>query len=83
MQPFFVMYKLLNKLFGWDYIIWSNFADSGVARVRVDREGVVWYWRYRSTKVADVIKYPNALLWLTCPSTKYFPHLLWESRQTP
>ena len=67
------MYKLLNLLFGWDYIAWKNSADQGISRVLVDGRGVVFYWRYKVTNVADIISDPNSVLWLTCPPDKYFP----------
>ena len=68
-----MIWKLLHKLFGWDYIVWENSADSGIARVYVDRMNRVFYWRYRSTKVLDVIKKPEQVIWLTCSPIKYFP----------
>lgn len=67
-----MIYNILHLLFGWDYIQWRNSADRGVARVRVDGMGRVWYWRYRSTKYADFIDRPEQVLWLTCPAGKYF-----------
>ena len=67
-----MIYKLLHMLFGWDYILWKNKSDSGIARVRVSPEGKVYYWRYKMTKVADVIREPNQVLWLTCCSSYYF-----------
>jgi len=66
------MYKLLNKLFGWDYIYWKNSADSGIARVHVDYIGTIFYWRYRSTFILDKITKPEQVIWLTCSSSKYF-----------
>jgi len=68
-----MIYKLLNKLFGWDYIGWSNSAASGVARVHVDGMRRVWYWRYKGTKVVDIIVDPTKVIWLTCSPNKYFP----------
>ena len=68
-----MIYKLLNKLFGWDYIQWSNSAASGVARVHVDGMRRVWYWRYKGTKVVDIIEDPAKVIWLTCSPNKYFP----------
>ncbi len=65
------MYKLLNKLFGWDYIQWSNFADSGIARVQKDFNGKLYYFRYRSIKVIDVIHDKDNFIWLTCEPIKY------------
>lgn len=67
------MYRLLHRLFGWDYIAWENNADEGIARVHVDGGGRVFYWRYKSTNVADIIKRPEQVLWLTCKPEKYFP----------
>ena len=67
-----MIYKLLNKLFGWDYISWSNPAAHGVARVHVDGMRRVWYWRYKGTKVVDIIVDPAKVIWLTCSPNKYF-----------
>lgn len=67
------MIKLLNFLFGWDYILWKNFADSGVSRVHVLPDGKVYYWRYRLCSIIDLIQKPNDVLWLTCLPSKYFP----------
>lgn len=66
------MYKILHKLFGWDYIFWENFADRGVARVYKSEDGIVWYWRYKNTHVIDEISNPNQVIWLTCHHNKYF-----------
>ena len=66
-----MLYALLHLLFGWDYIAWSNCIDDGVARVHKDGSGRVWYWRYRITKVADEIREPKQVLWLTCHPSKY------------
>lgn len=68
-----MIYKILNKLFGWDYITWSNSAADGVARIHVDGAGKVYYWRYRVTKVADPIVSAEDHFWLTCSPTKYLP----------
>ena len=67
-----MIYNILHLLFGWDYIQWRNSVDQGIARVRVDGMGRVWYWRYRITRVADVIARPEQVLWLTCQPNKYF-----------
>jgi len=66
------MYKILNKLFGWDYILWQNCASQGIARIHVSPEGKIWYWRYKNIKVADIILHPRDVkLWLTCHPDKY------------
>lgn len=68
------MYKLLHKLFGWDYIAWQNSADNGIARVRTGGDGTSYYFRYKVTQLIDLIKTPESVkVWLTCPSSKYFP----------
>lgn len=65
------MWRIFNFLFGWDYIVWENSADQGVARVHKSPDGVVWYWRYRLINVVDKIKTPDQVTWLTCKSSKY------------
>jgi len=65
------MYKLLNLIFGWDYIQWSNFSDRGIARVHLDGNGRIFYWRYKTTRVADEIKHAKQVLWLTCKPEKF------------
>lgn len=65
------MYKLLNRLFGWDYIHWHNTSDSGVARVRKLPDGRVVYWRYRGISILDEIKTKEQVFWLTCSPSKF------------
>ena len=67
-----MMYKILNKLFGWNYVSWKNSCDSGIARVYVDGAGQVYYWRYKCTKVLDTIREPGQVKWLTCRPSIYF-----------
>lgn len=66
------MWKLLNFFFGYDYVVWANVADKGIARVHVDGLGRVFYWRYKSMRVADIIVEPKQVIWLTCSPNKYF-----------
>lgn len=68
-----MIYQTLNWLFGWDYIQWRNSVDSGIARIRIDGMGRVWYWRYKNIKLADYVNKPEDVLWLTCNPNKYFP----------
>jgi hypothetical protein len=70
------MYIFWNKLFGWDYIQWSNGCNNGVARVFREGSGKLVYWRYKITKVMDVIDRPTQVRWLTCSPKKYFYN--WE-----
>ena len=66
------MYKILNRVFGWDYIYWKNNTDRGIARVHVDAEGNVYYFRYESLNLIDRITNPSEVMWLTCLPSKYF-----------
>ncbi len=63
-------YKIWNFLFGWDYIYWQNSADNGIARVMKLPDGKVVYWRYKLTKLMDIITDKNQVRWLTCPPKK-------------
>lgn len=65
------MYKLLNYLFGWDYIAWKNSIDSGIARVYLSGDGTAFYFRYRNICCIDKIHKPEQVIWLTCASKKY------------
>ena len=66
------MWKLKNKLFGWDYILWKNAADAGIARVILLKDDTIGYWRYRCTNTFDEINDPKEVHWLTCHPSKYF-----------
>lgn len=67
-----MIWWMLNKLFGWDYIAWENSCDRGIARIHTDETGMVYYWRYRSTLCCDYVRQPSDVkLWLTCQPTKY------------
>ena len=68
------MYKILNKLFGWDYVYWNNTVDQGIARVYITLDAQVYYFRYRSTSLIDVVNPNNYnVVFLTCSRKKYFP----------
>ena len=67
-----MLYKLLNWLFGWDYILWSNSVDCGVAKVRIDEfDGSIFYWKYVTSLTTVDITDANDVKWLTCKSSKY------------
>lgn len=68
-------YKLLNFIFGWDYIQWRNMVDNGIARVMKLPDGRVVYWRYKITNVMDEIISPNQVFWLTCKPSKYLNNI--------
>ncbi len=65
------MYKLKNILFGYDYIYWKNSCDNGIARVHRAGDGKVYYFRYKTTNLIDLIQDPNQVIWLTCSPDKY------------
>jgi hypothetical protein len=71
------MYRLLNKIFGWDYIYWQNSADSGVDRIHKTKDGTVFFWRYGKylSKLDDKSllndKSFSKIVWLTCSKEKY------------
>lgn len=66
------MWRILNFLFGYDYIAWGNSCDNGIARVRVNEDGIVYYFRHKFTGVINKIDRPCNVFWLTCKSDKYF-----------
>ena len=66
------MWKLFNFLFRFDYIFWKNSCDQGIARVYKNKDGFVFYFRYRITNLIDVIEDEQQVLFLTCSSKKYF-----------
>jgi hypothetical protein len=68
-------YKILHKLFGWDYIEWRRKYSHGISRVHKSKTGHVFYiaessWcKYVLEKVE--IYYPDDVIWLTCKPDKY------------
>lgn len=66
-----MIWKFFHFLFKWDYIQWRTTADQGIARVYIDGMGRCFYWRYHKIQVADIIKSPNQVIWLTCKPDKY------------
>jgi hypothetical protein len=67
------MWRILHRLFGWDYVAWWNSADQGIARVHVDGMDRVYYWPYKCIASADFITEPERVIWLTCRPEKYMP----------
>ena len=65
-------YKLLNKLFGWDYIYWRGTFTFGISRVRIDPNGDLWFWKDIIICNRDEISKPDDVKWLTCKPDKYF-----------
>jgi len=67
-----MIYKLISRIFGHDYIKWSNSCDRGTARVIIGKNGKIGYWRYKAISVFDVIHKPEQVKWITCKPSKYF-----------
>lgn len=67
-----MIYQILNYIFGWDYILWDDSIHEGVARVRINPSGVIYYWKYKSIKVMKTLSSPEQVFWLTCKPEKYF-----------
>jgi hypothetical protein len=65
------MWKIWNKLFGWDYISWKNSAAQGIARVNKGHNGECWYFRYKTTRRIDKVESADQVVWLTCKPEKY------------
>jgi hypothetical protein len=65
------MYKIKHLLFGWDYIHWENWMDSGIAKVHKMPDGKIVYWRYSITGSLSIIKNADDVTWLTCHPAKY------------
>jgi hypothetical protein len=65
------MYKIWHKLFGWDYVHWSNSYARGISRVRLTPDGTAFYWRYRFIHCLDKITSADQVTWLTCKPEKY------------
>lgn len=65
------MWRLWNKLFGWDYILWTNTATSDISRVHITPDSKVFYYLYSGFKYNEVIRNKSQVIWLTCLPSKY------------
>jgi len=66
------MWRIFNKLFGWDYIVWQNTCDGGIERIRLAGDGSGYFWKYG--KYVRQLANPQDVTitcWLTCPPEKY------------
>lgn len=65
------MYKILNCLFGWDYVYWESKSGilSCITRMRKNEDNQCYInCFYRVRKITS----PNEVIFLTCKSSKYF-----------
>lgn len=67
------MWRLWNKLFGWDYVYWSHRGHCIISRVKFSGNGKPYFKAYRCgfLHLIDEDSY-NELIWLTCKPEKYF-----------
>ncbi len=70
--------KILNMLFGWDYIYYEINGDyedkRGVSRIIKIPDQRVCYWAmHQGYKTLFILKEPQNVVWLTCAPEKYFP----------
>jgi len=71
------LYKILNWIFGWDYVAWKNENDSrmrGIVRIFIDGTGKCRYDKniYMNFEANFVeIKNADEVVWLTCKPEKY------------
>ena len=69
-----IKYKILNLLFGWDYVYWAEENSNGIGRVFVSKDHRVCFWQIsRRFDKLVLIMYPEKIIWLTCSPDKYFP----------
>jgi hypothetical protein len=66
------MYKILNKLFGWDYVFYSyyGYINRGIARIHTYPDGSVCFF----DSFGRMIKLPSdsySIQFLTCKPEKY------------
>jgi hypothetical protein len=55
-----MMYAVLHRLFGWDFVQCQDNHYQGVVKVRIDAEGKPFYWRYKHIKALTRITNPHA-----------------------
>lgn len=65
------MWRLLNKLFGWDYIYWEDTCARGVARVYKTSGNEPYYYKYKSITLIRKVDNGEVKIWLTCEPSKY------------
>ena len=66
------MWRLWNKLFGWDYVVWSykhSDLPGDVSRIIVDQTGTPYIHEY--SEVYRALSDASKIIWLTCKPEKY------------
>lgn len=69
------MYKIFNKLFGWDYVFWrvGQVGSYGISRIKTFPDGTHYITRYYGAGFVDlnVVEPCIKLTYLTCDASKY------------
>ena len=69
-----MIYKIMNYIFGWDYIVWNYCGGKGVSRIRVLPNGNIYYLRHGAyDSFQEINKESDVKAWLTCDKSKYLP----------
>jgi hypothetical protein len=63
------MYKILNKLFGWDYVYYKTENYEGIARIIVLPDKSVHFWHLNNLINIEYKK--MHIKFLTCTPDKY------------
>lgn len=69
-----IMWRLWNKLFGWDYIYWesSTIEHCITSRIRVTGDGIPYFTSFKYAGYLYKVKdHLHEILWLTCKPEKY------------
>lgn len=48
-----MMYKILNRLFGWDYVAFRFGGSDFIERVKITPNGIYHIWAFRSLRVLN------------------------------
>lgn len=72
------MYKILNKLFGWDYIFWATetpegFSYKGIAKIITLPDGSSHFWV--NNYLCKINNKDLQIKFLTCKPDKYIKTL--------
>lgn len=65
-----MIYKLLNKIFGWDYAYFTYVGNDEIHRIRHCNDGFYIYC-YNQVFRLDNKEVQKRLFWITCSKYKY------------
>ena len=73
------MYRILNKLFGWDYIYWKSEDYDGISKIVILPDKTIHFWAR-----GYLINIDNKLVnikFLTCTPDKYINNMAKEDKK--